>query len=226
MEAAGHPEFFATVTQARRKELGLTMAGLRRAGGPAVPTLVAAEAGNLRNPQSATFTKYDEGLQWEPESAARAFWKAEQPVPLEARRPAAAPLRLGDGMVVVPLERVLALMGVQQDLHAATEGAGTIPAATVQQIAARFDRELSYVVGAAVTDMLERNRERDAAHPGLELALADALAAPVDGSDPDAEERWYRRWLLGGVAAAGIDEQLRAKFESRYQARQGGDDDR
>ena len=223
MTGSGHPQYFATVIKARREQLGLTMAAVQT---PAVPTLVLAEAGKLDNPQPKTFTKFDTGLRWVSGSAARAYWHQEAPVPADEAVETSSPLVAGASGIQVPLERVLALMDVQRDLNAAA-GVGTdMPAAEVSAFAARIDGEVSYLVGKWATDMLERNRQQGTAHPGLEFALADALAVPVDPDDPGAEERWYRRWLLGGRQAAAVDEELHEKFEQRYQrSQQGGEYD-
>ncbi|CAM4378979.1 helix-turn-helix transcriptional regulator [Nocardia ninae] len=227
MVSSGHPEFFATVIKARRNQLGMTIQAVSAADGPAVPTIVKAEARGLRSPQPKTFAKFDTALRWEPGSAARAYWSAEQPASTDTPRLAPAPLRAGHEVVGVPLDRVLALTGLQRELNAAADSGESLSAADIQQFARRLDREISSIIGAWATDMLEINRSRGTTHAGLEIALAEALAAPVDRDDPDAEERWYRRWLLGGREAAGVGKELREKFELRYQQsrQRGGEND-
>ncbi|MGY4102030.1 hypothetical protein ACW2Q0_21140 [Nocardia sp. R16R-3T] len=220
---SGHPEFFADVVKARRECLSLTMAEVRAAGGPAVPTLVRTERGDLDNPQKQIFAKFDTGLRWVSGSAAAAYWSAKKPVGLEEQRKA-TPLQLAGSDVQVSLDRILALMGLQRDLNAAVDTGRELPPEAVQDLATRFNREVSLIVGRWATTMLERNRGKDAAHPGLETVFADALSAPVDPGNPDAEEQLYRRWLLGGRSAAGLGEEQRQKFEQRYRQR-GGDRD-
>ncbi|MGX1778588.1 hypothetical protein ACWIGW_41230 [Nocardia brasiliensis] len=226
MVSSGHPEFFASAIRGRRNQLGMTIQAVSAADGPAVPTIVKAEAGGLRSPQPKTFAKFDIALRWKPGSAARAYWGAEQPTPIETPR-FVAPLRAGHEVVSVPLDRVLALISLQRELDAAADGGESVLAVDIQRFARRLDREVSSIIGAWATDMLEINRNRGTTHPGLEIALAEVLAAPVDPDDPDAEERWYRRWLLGGRQAAGVSEGLREKFEVRYQQsrQRGGEND-
>ncbi|AVH20153.1 hypothetical protein [Nocardia cyriacigeorgica] len=219
---SGHPEFFGEVVKARREYLSLTMAEVRAAGGPAQTTMVRTERGELGKPQKKIFAKFDTALRWVPGSAAAAYWNRETPVPLEPEQPAAPPLNLAGSDVEVPLDQVIALMELQRDLNAAAEARRELSADSVQDLATRLNREVSLIVGRWATTMLERNRGTEAVHPGLEVIFADALSPPVDPGTPDAEERLYRRWLLGGRSAAGLGEELRQKFEQRYRQR-GGD---
>lgn len=221
---AGHPDFFATVTESRRGQLGLTMSAVHKAGGPSVPTLVQAEAGELDNPQAKTFAKFDAGLRWVPGSAARAYRDAEQPIPAdEKRQPVAEPIQFGPDQVPIAVKQIVALMGIHEDLHAAAEGTDPVPAAELRPLVDRLSSELSVIVGAWTTELLERNRTEGGAHPQLAVVLAESLAPPVHADDPNREERLYRRWLAGGPAAEGIDEELCQKFDRRYRARLQGD---
>lgn len=222
MGTSGHPEFFASVANAGRR--GRTMAEVHAAGGPAVPTLVRAEAGKLLNPKPKTFSKFDVGLGWVPGSAARAYWHAEQPVPA-TKSQAPTPLRFGRSSVQVPLERVLSLLDVQRDLNTLVESnPAAVPTEEVQQVARRLDQEVSIIVGRWATNLLERNRIQGSAHPGLDFAFADTLSNSVTDDDPDAEDRLYRRWLFGR-SESELDDAQREMFGRRYEAREGGDDD-
>jgi len=229
------PEHFATVVRNRRRQLNLGLVEVHAAGGPAHNTQGKAERGELVPAKPVTFRKYDVGLRWEPGSAARVYWERGQPTPLPEHHgspaaPAPGPaLETGEMTTLLPLERLLALMGVQRELNGLAERSGSVPARELRSVAERLDREVSIVVGGWATDLLERNRGRGTGvHPLLEIAFADALAAPVRPDAPDAEERLYRRWLIGGTAAEGIDEDARARFELRYQSSrgQGVSDDR
>ncbi|MBF6137746.1 hypothetical protein IU501_32775 [Nocardia otitidiscaviarum] len=218
---SGHPEFFGEVVKARREHLSLTMAEVRLAGGPAQTTMVRTERGELDNPSKKIFSKFDTALRWTPGSAATAYWSGRPPTPVEPTS-AASPLQMPGSEVAVPLDQIIALMGVQRDLNAAAEMGHGLSGDAVQDLATRLNGEVSLIVGRWATTMLERNRGTDTAHPGLEAIFADALSAPVDPGTPDAEERQYRRWLFGGRSAAGLGEELRQKFEQRYRQR-GGD---
>ncbi len=224
--SGGHPEFFASVVKEYRR--GRAMEAMRAAGGPGVPTWVKAEAKRLVNPRPVTMEKFDKALGWEPGSALRAYWHRQQPVPIEDGPPSpAAPLRAGADSVAVPLDRVEDLLGLQRDFHAAVDNStGTVPVEELRRIGKALDDVVSMIVGRWATDMLEINRSGGSTHPGLAIALADALSVPVDPADPHAEDRLYRRWLAGGRFAAQIDDDRRERFQNRFDERlEGGEND-
>ncbi|WP_229684269.1 hypothetical protein [Nocardia camponoti] len=201
------------------------MAELFDRGGPTVPTTVRAEKGQLLNPKKTTFDKFDRGLDWVEGSAARLYWDAELPEPLATPRGSARPIRFAEPTVEVPLERLHTLLDIQRDLNEVVLSDDPISSEQVRAVAARLDQEVSFLFGRWATDMLERNRTEGHVHPGIEGIFAEALSGPVSADDPNAEERLYRRWLVGGRSAADLDEDLYRRFEQRYQQR-GGEDDR
>lgn len=223
----GHPEHFAAEAKGRRQSLNMTMLDVHAAGGPTVPTQVKAEGAELVDPKPVTFRRFDVAYGWEPGSAARVYWQGGQPTLVATARsgsPPGVPLVPGEMTTPLPLERLLALMAIQRDLNALAARSTHIPASTLAPVTARMDREIGAIVGGWATDLLEHNRREGGTgvHPLIEMAFADALAAPVGPDEPDAEERWYRRWLLGGPTAEQIDEATRARFEDRYQSRREG----
>ncbi|MGV9638090.1 hypothetical protein ACWDO0_28270 [Nocardia rhamnosiphila] len=225
METSGHPEFFAALVKEHRR--GRPMAEMPSLGGPGVPTWVKAENKRLgANPRKDTFAKFDRALGWAPGSAARAFWHGEQPVALDRGPRAVSPLRATADSVNVPLEQVEDLLNVQRDFHAALGSAsGAVPIEELRPLSKSLDDVVSIIVGRWATDMLEANRSGGAAHPGLAVALADALSVPVDEKDPNAEDRLYRRWLAGGRFAEGLDDARRERFQNRFDTREGGEND-
>jgi hypothetical protein len=210
MNRNGEAKHFATVVQARRRQLNLTLAGLHANGGPTVPTLVRTEQGDLLSPRPDTLAKFDRGLEWEPGSAARAYWEGRPPAP--AKR--APPFIVGEPTMPLSVERLLSLMAVQRELHDLTQGSDPVPIPTLQLVVDKLNAEVSSIVGLFVTDLLERNRGDEAVHPIFGVALESALSTPVDRSDPEAEEKLYRRWLMNWTA--GIDEASKKRFALRY----------
>lgn len=228
------PGHFAAIVRDRRRQLNLNLVEVHAAGGPAHNTQVKAERGELIDPKPGTLRKYDVGLRWETGSAARVYWERGQPTPSrESIAPVATPmpgpaLETGELTTLLPLDRLLGLMAVQRELNTLVQRSDSVSTRDLRPVAEQLDREVSAVVGGWATDLLERNRgDGTRVHPLLEIAFADALAAPVHPTDADAEERLYRRWLIGGPSAEGIDADARARFELRYQSRgQGVSDDR
>lgn len=209
----------------RLDSLNLTMAEVHQRGGPAVPTQVRAHKGALSNPKKGTFSKFDSGLGWVKGSAAKAYWNAELPTPVDVAAAKTRPIRFSEPTVEVPLRRLEALLDIQRDLNAITASGGPITSEQVRAVASRLDAEVSFLFGIWATDMLERNRTEGRVHSGIEGIFAEALSGPVSTDDPNAEERLYRRWLIGGRSAADLDDDLYRRFERRYQQR-GGEDDR
>ncbi|MFX0581127.1 hypothetical protein [Nocardia nepalensis] len=213
---AGHDEFFATVVRKQRETLGLTMLELKERGGPAVPTQVEAERGELRdNVRPSTFRKYDIGLGWVIGSAAAAYREGRQPVEAEPKPPDA--FEPGATTVPLKLEQLLPLLDAQRELHAI---AIAEPVTGLPSALDRLARAVATITGPFVTDILERNRNHQT-HPLIEIAFADALSAPVSALDPDAEEKLYRRWLIG--RADSLDDATSRRFEQRYQSRPRGE---
>ncbi|MET8427833.1 hypothetical protein [Nocardia sp. NPDC004860] len=200
------------------------MAAVHAAGGPHVPTQVRAEGGKLgERPKKVTFARYDSALCWVEGSAAAAYYNREQPVIADEPR-SSAPLRLTGSGIDVSLDRILALMDIQRELNAAADAGEGLAAARVRDLAARLDHEVSLMAGKWATYMLERNRGQGGS--ALETVLSDVLSAPVGPDSPGAEDRMYRRWLLGGRAAAEVGPQQEQKFKERYRAsEQGGESD-
>ncbi|MFD3705780.1 hypothetical protein ACFWUP_21790 [Nocardia sp. NPDC058658] len=208
-----HDEFFARVVHDRRTTLGLTMLEVRERGGPAVPTQVEAERGALRtNVKPSTFAKFDAGLGWMPGSAVAAYREGHQPATI-AQQPPSRTLEPGANAVAIELEQILGLLDAQRELHISLTS--TLDRA-IPEAVGRLDQAVSAIVGPFVTDILERNRDQHT-HPLIEIAFAEALAAPVSTDAPESTERLYRRWLIG--RADTLDEATRQQFERRYEDR-------
>lgn len=227
MDTEGHPEFFASVVHDWRfRRRGQSMEAMHAAGGPGVPTWVKTEGRRLKKPKPTTMSKFDTALGWEPGSATRAYWHRQDPVPIDHDSPTPSlPLQTGPDSVSVPLEQVEALLSVQRDFHAAVDSTNAGPVEELRRIGKQLDDIVSMIVGRWTTDMLERNRSGGAAHPGLATALADALSAPVELADPHADDRLYRRWLNDDRFATQLDDARRAKFQARFDEREGGEND-
>jgi hypothetical protein len=214
MKRNGEAKHFATVVQARRRQLNLTMAGLHANGGPTVPTLVRTEQGDLLSPRPDTLAKFDRGLKWEPGAAARAYWEGRPPHPVKS----GSPFIVGEPTMPLSVEKLLSLMAVQRELHTLTQGQDPVPVPTLQAVVDRLNTEVSSIVGLFVTDLLERNRGEESVHPSFGVVLENALSTPVDPSDPEAEEKLYRRWLMNWTD--GIDDTSKERFALRYARKQ------
>lgn len=79
-QVSEHADYFAQVVKQRIQHLRLSLAGVQRAKGPSVPIVSAITRGKWDTPSSLTFEKLDTALQWEPGSAARAYWERVEPV--------------------------------------------------------------------------------------------------------------------------------------------------
>lgn len=197
----------------------MTFIDVNRNGGPTAPTLAKAEAGELDDPRPSTLSKFDVGLRWQPGSAASTYWDGDEPQPCEDKRQRNAILEPTAGSVSLPLDRVLALMKTQAQLNDVVDQSGkTVPIAALQPLVTTLNDEISSIVGVFVTDLLERNHsDSSTMQPLLEYAFAELLAAPVSPGDPDRDDKFYRRWLLGNTD--GIGEELQASFEERLRRR-------
>jgi hypothetical protein len=216
----GHARHFGVEVLQRRKRLGLTVGEVNRNGGPTAPTVAKAEAGSLVEPRPSTLSKFDVGLRWVPGSAASTYWDGDVPIPCEEKDRRGSSLEPAAGSVALPLDRVLALMTTQQKLNDVVDAAADpIAVGDIRSVVRELNRNISTIVGAFVTDLLERNhRDGDAAiTPLLQYAFGELLSEPVSPDDPDWEERLYRRWLLG--TSEGIDDALKSTFQRRLRRR-------
>lgn len=215
----GHAEHLGDRVRERRRQLNLTLNGVKAAGGPTGPTVIRAEAGQLEDPRPSTLAKLDEALRWTPGSAARAYWERAEPEPLT--EPVAAEWDPGASEVSLPVEAMLALLTTQRQLAEVVAGA-EIDRARLTDISAALTRQIGAVVGGFATDLLERNHGTVASggmHPLLEFAFGDVLDIPPEATGDDAEERLYRRWLAGRPPAPGAGQAER--FAARLRARTG-----
>ena len=210
MYEVGHPDWFATCSASRRRQLNLTIEDLKSAGGPTKPVVVQAESGKMTNPRPSTLAKFDTALRWKAGSAAEAYWKGRPPIPSGR-----TPYRTGAGSVSLPLGPVVDLLIAQRELHELHDGPGPITQKNLGDVLKRLDKALSSVAGAFVTDTLERNHGQN---PRIvESTLAGLLDVSVDPKDPDREEKLYRRWLLGRDVAD--DDEMHKRFDQRLRAR-------
>jgi hypothetical protein len=87
--------------------------------------------------------------------------------------------------------------------------------AEIADISRKLASSVSAIAGEWVTETLERNagpgRE---VSPMVEFAFAAHLAVPVSDADPDADEKLYRRWLVG--KNDGLSKKRAAAFEARF----------
>lgn len=198
----------------------MTVLDVNRNGGPTAPTVAKAEAGELDDPRPSTLSKFDAGLGWISGSAASTYWDGNEPRPREDS-PKRAVLEPAAGGVVLPLDRILALMTTQAELNQliSDRSEQTIETGEIQPMVDALNQHISAIVGLFVTDLLERNQTKDRRpiQPLLEYAFAELLSAPVSADDPEREEKMYRRWLLG--KSNGIDSGLEATFQRRFRRR-------
>ncbi|MCX5042510.1 hypothetical protein OG921_04900 [Aldersonia sp. NBC_00410] len=211
-------QHFAAEVAARRKHLNLTLEALNAAGGPTPPVIAQAERGDLKSPRPSTLTKFDNGLQWLPGSAATTFWEGGDPQTTDV--PPTRDFEPGAGTVPLDLESFLGLMTAQRELHdiAARSLSGELERAN-----RLIDDFISQVAGAFVTDLLERNQDSDGGrttHPLIEYAFGELLSTSVSSDDPDASEKLYRRWLIG--REPNLDRGQLADFESRLRRKRQG----
>jgi hypothetical protein len=110
-------------------------------------------------------------------------------------------LKPGSGSVALPLEEILDLMAAQAKLNDLLESraGGAIPGTELEPIVQALNRQISSIVGRFVTDLLERNHtgSQPEIQPLIEFTFRELLSAPVSSGDPHADEKLYRRWLLG-----------------------------
>ncbi|MDI9979376.1 XRE family transcriptional regulator [Rhodococcus sp. IEGM 1307] len=214
---SGDPQRFAAKVAERRKLLNLTIGGLKAAGGPTPPVVTQAERAELQNPRPSTLSKFDVGLQWSPGSAARVYWDGGEPT---VREKVKQPLATGGGAMTVSLQTVLRLMSAQQVLHDLSDKNQPIAPADLRGARDDVDACVSTVAGAFITDLLERNYGEDGSttHPLLEYAFTELLSPPVSDDDPNAEEKWYRRWLFGKTT--DLDPTMIKRFHRRLRAKQ------
>jgi hypothetical protein len=195
----------------------MTVLDVNRNGGPTAPTVVKAEAGALEDPRPSTLSKFDTGLSWTSGSAASSYWDGSEPRPREESPPPAV-LEPTAGGVVLPLDRILALMTTQAELNQliSDRAERSVQVCEIQPVTDALNRHISFVVGLFVTDLLERNQSgnRHTVQPLLEYAFAELLSAPVSPDDPEREEKLYRRWLLGKDNGISIDHE--ASFQKRF----------
>jgi hypothetical protein len=195
----------------------MTVLDVNRNGGPTAPTVLKAEAGALEDPRPSTLSKFDVGLAWTSGSAASTYWDGTEPRPQEDvhQRAVLAP---APGGVVLPLDRVLAMMTTQAELNQliSDRSEQSVQTCEIQPMVQALNHHISVIVGLFVTDLLERNPTTDGQpiQPLLEYTFAELLSAPVSADDPEREEKLYRRWLLG--KGNGISSELEASFQKRY----------
>jgi hypothetical protein len=217
---AAHPQHFATKVSERRKRLGMTFLDVHRNGGPTAPTLAKAEAGALEDPRPSTLSKFDAGLRWISGSAASTYWDGNEPRPQEESRRRAV-LEPAPGGVVLPLDRILALMTTQAELNdlISDRSEHTVQTGEIQPMVNGLNQHISAIVGLFVTDLLERNhtKDRGSIQPLLEYAFAELLSTPVSADDPERYEKLYRRWLVG--KSDGIGSELETSFRRRFRRR-------
>ncbi|WP_326603404.1 helix-turn-helix domain-containing protein [Rhodococcus sp. PD04] len=215
---------FGRIVRERREALGMTQDDVTAAGGPSDTTQTRIERAEGSEPTATTRNRFDHALRWEPGSAAR-VWAGGHPAPLPEPpvRPAspAPAFELGPMEVPVSLEQLTELLEILNSLTVlAEEDDGNHRLASTTEALQRF---VSSLTGTWVTDILERNRSSKNGIPTMiEFAFSAHLAEPVDPEEPSAEERYYRRWLIG--RANGIPEELAARFEERFASRRGGID--
>lgn len=212
---------FGRIVRERRLELGMTQDDVTAAGGPSDTTQTRVENAEGVEPNSTTVNRYDRALRWTAGSAAR-VWQGGYPDPLpepnfRPARTTAAPLKLGPMEVPVSLEQLIELLEIFNSLCTAAEDAPDNE--PLQRSVKDMRGWVSALTGTWVTDVLERNYNASNEIPlMIEFAFSGHLAAPVDLAAPDAEERLYRRWLVGRTD--GIPEELAAQFDERL-ARKG-----
>ncbi|RFD27118.1 hypothetical protein MUBE_00215 [Mycobacterium uberis] len=198
----------------------MTLVDVNRNGGPTAPTLAKAEAGALEDPRPSTLSKFDVGLCWLPGSAASVYWGGDEPKPREevGKRTVLEP---AGGAIVLPLDRILAMMTTKAQLNDVIDGHShePIPFGEIRPLVDALNQHLSVIVGLYVTDLLERNYTKSGQpmQPLLEYAFAELLSAPVSADDPEELEKLYRRWLLGYFDS--IDAELEVSFRRRLRHR-------
>lgn len=215
--AASNPIRFGQIVQKRREELGLTQDDIAAAGGPSDTTLTRIEKG-LGASRPSTRRSLDKPLRWKPGSAAD-VWAGGDPTPLEAttseRRPkktSGATMVLGPDQAPVSLTVLTELLQLNSRLWAyAAEHPDSTEIATISR---NLSAVVSTISGEWVTETLERNAGPDrSVSPMIEFAFAAHLSVPVDLDDPDADEKLYRRWLIGK------DDQLTEERSAAFRAR-------
>ncbi|CAG7637090.1 helix-turn-helix domain-containing protein [Rhodococcus opacus] len=216
---------FGRIVRERREALGMTQDDVTAAGGPSDTTQTRIERAEGSEPTSTTRNRFDHALRWEPGSATR-VWNGGHAIPLPeapARTAAqAAPaFELGPMEVPVSLEQLTELLEILNSLTVIAEEDDAHP--RLSSTTDALKRFVSSLTGTWVTDILERNRSSENGIPTMiEFAFGAHLAEPVEPDEPSAEERYYRRWLIG--RANGIPEELAARFEERFAHRRGGID--
>jgi hypothetical protein len=195
----------------------MTVLDVNRNGGPTAPTVLKAEAGALEDPRPSTLSKFDAGLGWMSGSAASTYWDGNEPRPREDA-PKRAFLEPAAGGVVLPLDRILAMMTTQAELNQliSNRSEQSVQVSEIQPMVDALNQHISAIVGLFVTDLLERNQttDRQPIQPLLEYTFAELLSSPVSADDPEREEKLYRRWLLG--KGNGISSELEASFQKRF----------
>ena len=215
---------FGRIVRERREALGMTQDDVTAAGGPSDTTQTRIERAEGSEPTATTRNRFDHALRWEAGSASR-VWAGGHPtlLPETPSRPAttAPAFELGPMEVPVSLEQLTELLEILHSLTVIAEDDCENPRlASTTDALKRF---VSSLTGTWVTDILERNRSSKNGIPTMiEFAFSAHLAEPVDPEEPAAEERYYRRWLIG--RANGIPEELAARFEERFASRRGGID--
>lgn len=203
---------FGQIVRARREELGLTQDDVAAAGGPADTTQTRVENADGDEPRLSTRNKFDKPLRWAPGSAAR-VWTGGDPTPLESSSPRSrhahpestprrqsAPLVLGPTEVPISLEQLTKLLDINSTLHAALD-VSPDNALLIQGVA-DIKKFVSALTGTWVTEILERNAGEGNDIPLIiQFAFSKHLEVPVDPADPEAEEKLYRRWLIGKTEA-------------------------
>ncbi|NUS42844.1 MAG: hypothetical protein HOQ24_04020 [Mycobacteriaceae bacterium] len=219
--SGGHPSRLGEKVAERRRQLNMTLEGVKAAGGPTGPTVIRTEAGELEDPRPSTLAKFDEALQWQPGSAARVFWEDADPAPRAGELEPAA------GTAALSIELVLGLLSAHRRLNDYADAANPDP--ELHAITAALNEQVSTVVGLFVTDLLERNALEGGAgvvNPLLEYAFGELLSDhPVDHHGQVSEERLYRRWLMGKTAdvPAGLARKFRARLRASSVGGSGDD---
>lgn len=211
---------FGRIVRERRLKLGLTQDDVFVAGGPSDTTQTRVERGGGPEPSVSTLNKFDAALRWEPGSAART-WRGGHPTPvpdpISVHGASPAAFALGPMEVPVSLEELTKLLDIHSTLVTASEA--DPDNALLTRAVSEMKEFVSSLTGTWVTEILERNAHAANGIPVMiEFAFSSHLAAPVDLSSPEAEERLYRRWLAGRTD--NISDEQEADFTERLARRQ------
>ncbi len=209
------PRRFGRLLESRRRELGMTQADVRDAGGPSDLTIRKLERGVTTKPDLGTLAKLDSALKWVAGSAART---------LNGGWPEALPATGRGGLIGAPDPSVTLRTDVLADLieqtQPLTELTERIGDDELAAVVSRINVVVDRVFRAWITNQLEQWKAEGTLQQQevfVQRMLGEHLArSPVADDPEDAEELAYIRWLLG--RAAGLAPEQTERFEARWRA--------